>query len=82
MGTRRRIGTEGNPLANRAADDKRTAPVQGGPRIPWDVHVAAWEAYVVRWPGNGQSAERIAQRGGFSAAEMDGFVPGWRERVA
>lgn len=49
---------------------RRTAPVQGdglipGGRIPWALHVLAWQAY-----GYNQSAERIAERGGFSWAEI------------
>jgi hypothetical protein len=57
----------------------RRAPVQGeykgvGKSIPagtisWEEHVAAWEVYDKKWH-NGQSAERIAQRGGFAYSEL------------
>ena len=62
------------------------APVQNerdrsrGWTIPWAVHLEAWEAYVARY-GNIQSAERIAERGGFGAGELDDFVPGWRKQA-
>lgn len=50
------------------------APVQKsrlGPAgtISWAEHVAVWEAYARRY-GNGQSAERIAERGGFGHGEI------------
>lgn len=49
-----------------------TAPVQGkrhGTTIPWDVHLRAWQVYAA--VGNGsQSAERIAELGGFGYGEM------------
>jgi len=62
----------------------RRAPVQGDtgwitPRrhpnarppgtIAWDEHLAVWEAYAKRY-GRSQSAERIAERGGFGFAEI------------
>ena len=61
---------------------ERRAPVQGyhGETIPWRVHGLAWEAYAKKY-GKQQSAERIAERGGFGCEEMDMFVPGWREMV-
>ena len=57
----------------------RTAPVQGAKPISWETHLLAWEAYDRKWRC-GQTAERIAQRGGFAVSEMDEFVPDWRER--
>ena len=57
------------------------APVQGDPRIPkgmpgrdpdtitWQEHCLAWEDYARRY-GRGQSAERIAERGGFGYREL------------
>jgi len=57
---------------------EKIAPVQGhSPGIPWSLHVRAWNAYSAKY-GKQQSAERIAERGGFSASELDIFVPGWR----
>lgn len=59
----------------------RRAPVQGDYRIPkglpghapgtvtWEAHEAAWEDYAKRY-GRDQSAERIAERGGFGYAEL------------
>lgn len=48
----------------------RRAPVNGSPRgtIAWSEHEKAWEAYHRRH--SGQSAERIAERGGFSYGEL------------
>jgi hypothetical protein len=48
--------------------------VQGGRRgpdvrIPWDIHVRAWQAYAAFGYGD-QSAERIAERGGFGYGEL------------
>lgn len=58
--------------------EDRRAPVQGerhqGRTVPagtvsWEEHVAAWEVYGKRFL-NGQSAERIAERGGFGYSEL------------
>lgn len=60
--------------------DERRAPVQGDmtrggrwERLPgsiaWSEHVAVWEAYAKRF-GRRQSAERIAERGGFGYGEI------------
>lgn len=59
---------------------EKRAPVQRyhGKTIPWRVHGLAWEAYAKKY-GSSQSAERIAERGGFGVGEMDEFLPGWRE---
>jgi hypothetical protein len=59
----------------------KTAPVQGGPCIPWALHEEAFAVYAEKY-GHGQSAERLAERGGFGAGELDDFVPGWRDRHA
>jgi len=55
------------------------APVQGSMhipagRVPWAVHVLAWEAYHERFPE--QSAEQIADRSGFSWEELVTFLRG------
>ena len=62
------------------ADANRRAPVQGdynratrryenAGSIAWAEHVEAWEDYARRY-GRDQSAERIAERGGFGYAEL------------
>lgn len=57
------------------------APVQRYPRgIPWELHLEAYDKYAERY-GTQQSAERLAERGGFGTGELDMFIPGWRERV-
>lgn len=63
--------------------DERTAPVQGYCRIPWSVHVKAWEGYSKEYPGSArqQDATRIAERGGFGVKELDSFHPTWRKEV-
>ena len=48
--------------------------------VPWHIGAEAWEKYRGKY-GNDQSAERIAQRGGFGEEEMDEFRPGWREFI-
>lgn len=60
----------------------RRAPVQGEGRlsrpqkdhkpagtIAWAEHLEAWEAYAKRY-GRGQTAERLAERGGFGWYEL------------
>jgi len=70
----------------RACTEKR-APVQGEPNllpnvgrytlppgtVAWAEHEAAWEAYAEK-VGRGQSAERMAERGGFSYTELCAFL--------
>lgn len=59
------------------SDTERRAPVQGdegrGGRpagsVPWSVHLKAWDGYAAAGHGD-QSAERIAERGGFGYREM------------
>lgn len=67
-------------LATQPAPDTRRAPVQKyhDKTIPWRVHGLAWEAYAKEY-GTSQSAERLAERGGFGIGEMDRFLPGWRD---
>ena len=57
-------------------DPERTAPVQepsGGEvsRIPWGLHALLWTAY-----GHDQTAERLAERGGFGRAELGWLAVG------
>ena len=61
---------------------ERWAPVQGEPklklpagRIPWAVHELAWRAYAAAVPAS-QSAERMAERGGFGWAEIIACIRG------
>lgn len=51
--------------------EPKTAPVQAESRcrIPWDVHVRAWQVYAAIGHGS-QSAQRIAERGGFGTYEI------------
>ena len=44
-------------------------------KVPWDVHVRAWEGYARQF-GCEQSAERIAERGGFGYREMQIHLAG------
>lgn len=63
------------------APTDRIAPVQGFAQgIPWWLHVEAHNEYAKRY--SGQSAERIAERGGFGIEELDKFIPGWRDKVS
>jgi len=73
--------------------EERRAPVQGdhierGIDIPpgtitWAEHLLAYAAYSKRY-GTSQSAERLAERGGFGYLELVMFLPGkpmtWRRR--
>lgn len=57
------------------AASKRTAPIQpqrGLPfpaRVPWALHERAWSQYAAAGHGD-QSAERLAERGGFGVGEF------------
>lgn len=61
----------------RPVPEAHTGHIPG--TVPWSIGVAAWERYAQDF-GEAQSAERIAERGGFGHEEMDGFkLPGdWR----
>ena len=61
----------------------RRAPVQADPyhlpdprrgpgTITWEEHLRAWNGYAARYPQ--QSAERVAERGGFSYGELVMFL--------
>jgi hypothetical protein len=50
-------------------------------RIPRSVAERAWVSYARRY-GRDQSLDRICERGGFGAGELDMFAPGWREEVS
>lgn len=72
-------------------DDGKRAPVQGDYRgakhpagtIAWREHEKAWRGYYKKWRSF-QSAERIAERGGFSYGELVEFLghepTTWRPR--
>ena len=65
--------------AAAATGGAETFPVQGGERIPREVAERAYAAYQRDNPGEKQTLEQIAERGGFHAGELDTLVPGWRE---
>jgi hypothetical protein len=46
--------------------------------VPWHVADRAWRAYDEKYRC-GQTAERLAERGGFSVVELDEYYPGWRD---
>lgn len=61
-------------------DEERRAPVQGDYRrkrppgtVAWSEHLKAWRVYANRF-GTYQSAERIAERGGFGFDELIEFL--------
>ena len=49
--------------------NRATRRYEGAGSIAWAEHVEAWEDYARRY-GRDQSAERIAERGGFGYAEL------------
>jgi len=49
--------------------------------IPWSVADLAYSIYAAQY-GRSQSLERLAERGGFGAGEMDMFLPDWRDRCS
>ncbi len=48
--------------------------------IKWEAHLKAYEKYAETY-GRSQSAERIAERGGFGDTELDEFYPEWRNFI-
>lgn len=65
-----------------ALESNKRAPVQGYPEgIPWELHLEAYAAYCKRWSPQPALIEGWC-RGGFSMEELDGFVPGWRNKVS
>lgn len=71
--------------------DDRMFPIQVGysnstaaphpHKIPWSIAQLAYSVYARNY-GGGQTLERLAERGGFGAGEMDEFLPDWRERCS
>lgn len=57
-------------LANRAF---RGRVAHGPGTVAWSEHLLAWSGYVATY-GSGQSAERVAQRGGFDWVELTEFL--------
>ncbi len=57
-------------ICGRRAPVQATRTLNRGPgTISWAEHESAWSAYAARY-GTQQSAERMAQRGGFDFAEL------------
>lgn len=53
----------------QATDYQNKANIKKGPgTVAWAEHLLAWSDYTLRHPG--QSAERIAERGGFDYLEL------------
>jgi len=50
-------------------------------RIPWSIADKAYSAYRANY-GDGQSLERLAERGGFCPEEMDLFYPAWEQEAS
>jgi hypothetical protein len=48
--------------------------------ITWAAHLRAWIIYD-RLFKCGQTAERLADRGGFGKDELDAFYPEWRNHI-
>ncbi len=63
----------------KSAKTQATSP-EGTPiTITWVAHWRAWTAYHLLFPG--QSCERLEERGGFGAFELDAFYPEWRNHI-
>lgn len=66
----RRAPVQGDSTARLPIDHPGRRPGAKGPgTIAWTEHLEAYANYVARW-GSGQSAERLAERGGFGCAEL------------
>lgn len=58
---------------------EKLAPIQGrerGAMIPWGLHVRIWQAYASLGFGD-QSAQRMAERGGFAWGEATWMLGEW-----
>lgn len=71
---------EGRRLA--LEEGERLAPVQGySAGIPWSMHLRAYAAYC-KTCGPQPALIQGNCRGGFCTAELDDFVPGWRDELS
>jgi len=63
---------------------EKRAPVQRlSCRIPWDMHLRAYEAYSKRWGPQPAMIDLEGRgcRGGFSVDELDELIPGWQQEL-
>lgn len=60
------------PVQRSPWDRENHRPGRGPGTISWAEHCLAWSGYASQYPG--QSAERMAQRGGFSYEELITFL--------
>jgi len=71
------------PDAPVQAEWGRDRLVKPAGMVAWAEHVRAWDAYAAQY-GRDQSAERIAERGGFGFIELTKFLghepTTWRPR--
>ena len=67
------------PIIPYTSRDKHKGPHPM--RVPWSIAELAYSVYASRY-GRSQSLERLAERGGFHAGEMDDLLPDWRERCS
>jgi len=69
-------------LPDRLKAKTRTLEYNGKDRIyiTWAAHLRAYAVYSNIY-GTSQSEDRIAQRGGFGAEELDLFYPEWRNHI-
>jgi len=63
----------------RPVNFQKSSPLAVG-RITFAAHLRAHAIYSAIY-GNGQSAERLAERGGFGESELDAFYPEWRNHI-
>lgn len=63
----------------RPVNFQKSSYVAGG-CITFAAHLRAHAIYSAIY-GNGQSAERLAERGGFGEIELDAFYPEWRNHI-
>lgn len=58
----------------------QSEPNKKGGRISYVAHLRAYGVYSAMY-GTSQSAERLAERGGFGQEELDFFYPEWRNYI-
>lgn len=57
----------------RRAPVQSTRRIRGPGTVSWEEHLEAYSGYAAIY-GSGQSAERLAERGGFSYEELQVFL--------
>jgi hypothetical protein len=73
MAESRRVPVQGDGSWHLRLDDPRREGANVPGTMTWDEHLEVYAIYAGRY-GNSQSAERLAERGGFSKGEAEELI--------